>query len=305
MIKTVGIDKFFRKKNKEQREKMNILDDLKLQYRTGGMVQKLIFWNIGFFLFSLVFFYSFSVGKFQIPTWIALSSDLGNLVRTPWTLITFNFFHAKFLHLFFNLLVLHFAGRLFSTYFTDRQLLGVYILGGVFSGIIFVLSYILIGKSGLLVGASGAIMAILLSVTTYAPFMLLRIPLIGIVKLWHVTFVILLLDLIQLPLDNTGGHIAHLGGALFGFLYVKLLQSGTDLSKGISMILDFFVNVSKPKKKTPFKKVHRNTTKKVVNSFSEKDITQKQIDDILDKISKSGYDSLTKEEKEFLFKAGK
>lgn len=284
---------------------MNILDDLKLQYKTGGMVQKLIFWNIGCFLLSLVFFYSFSVGKFQIPYWIALSSDIGTFVKAPWTLVAFNFFHYGFFHLIFNLLVLHFAGRLFSTYFTDRQLLGVYVLGGIFSGIIFMLSYIIIGKAGLLVGASGAIMAILLSATTYAPFMLLRIPLIGIVKLWHVTFVILLLDLIQLPLDNTGGHIAHLGGALFGFLYIKLLQSGTDLSKGISMILDFFVNVSKPKKKTPFKKVHRNTTKKSVNSFSEKDIKQKQIDDILDKISKSGYDSLTKEEKEFLFKAGK
>ncbi|MBE9575130.1 rhomboid family intramembrane serine protease [Flavobacterium proteolyticum] len=284
---------------------MNILDDLKLQYKTGGMVQKLIFWNIGFFLFSLVFFYSFSVGSFQIPTWIALSSDFGTFIRTPWTLITFNFFHAGFLHLIFNLMVLHFSGRLFSTYFTDKQLLGVYILGGIFSGLTFVLSYIVIGKSGLLVGASGAIMAILLSATTYAPFMLLRIPLVGIVKLWHVTFVILLVDLIQLPLDNTGGHIAHLGGALFGFIYIKLLQSGIDLSKGISMILDFFVNVFKPKKKTPFKKVHRNATKKVVNSFTEKDITQKQIDDILDKISKSGYDSLTKEEKEFLFKAGK
>ena len=284
---------------------MNILDDLKLQYRTGGMVQKLIFWNIGCFLLSLLFFYSFSVGKFQIPYWIALSSDLGTFVKSPWTLVTFNFFYYGFFHLIFNLLVLHFAGRLFSIYFTDRQLLGVYVLGGIFSGIIFMLSYIIIGKAGLLVGASGAIMAILLSATTYAPFMLLRIPLIGIVKLWHVTFVILLIDLIQLPLDNTGGHIAHLGGALFGFLYIKLLQSGTDLSKGISMILDFFVNLSKPKKKTPFKKVHRNTTKKTVNSFSEKDITQKQIDDILDKISKSGYDSLTKEEKEFLFKAGK
>lgn len=285
---------------------MNILDDLKLQYRTGGMVQKLIFWNIGCFLLSLVFFYSFSVGKFQIPYWIALSSDIGTFVKAPWTLVAFNFFHYGFFHLIFNLLVLHFAGRLFSIYFTDRQLLGVYVLGGIFSGIIFMLSYIIIGKAGLLVGASGAIMAILLSATTYAPFMLLRIPLIGIVKLWHVTFVILLLDLIQLPLDNTGGHIAHLGGALFGFLYIKLLQSGTDLSKGISMILDFFVNVSKPKKKTPFKKVHRNTTKKAVNSFQDnKDLTQKQIDDILDKISKSGYDSLTKEEKEFLFKAGK
>ncbi len=285
---------------------MNILDDIKLQYKTGGMVQKLIFWNIGFFLFSLVFFYSFSAGKFQIPTWIALSSDLGTFIRTPWTLITFNFFHAGFLHLIFNLMVLHFSGRLFSTYFTDKQMLGVYVLGGIFSGLTFVLSYIFIGKAGLLVGASGAIMAILIATATYAPFMLLRIPLIGIVKLWHVAFVILLVDLIQMPLDNTGGHLAHLGGALFGFIYIKLLQSGTDITKPFSALLDAFANLFKPKKKTPFKKVHRNTTKNGVNSFKEnKDMTQKQIDDILDKISKSGYDSLTKEEKEFLFKAGK
>ena len=284
---------------------MNILDDLKLQYKTGGMVQKLIFWNIGFFLFSLVFFYSFSVGKFQIPTWIALSSDLSTFIRTPWTLITFNFFHAGFLHLIFNLMVLHFSGRLFNTYFTDKQLLGVYVLGGIFSGITFVLSYVFIEKAGLLVGASGAIMAILIAAATYAPFMLLRIPLIGIVKLWHVAFVILLVDLIQMPLDNTGGHLAHLGGALFGFIYIKLLQTGTDITKPFSSLLDVFANLFKLKKKTPFKKVHRNTTKNGVNSFTEKDITQKQIDDILDKISKSGYDSLTKEEKEFLFKAGK
>jgi membrane associated rhomboid family serine protease len=285
---------------------MNILDDLKLQYKTGGMVQKLIFWNIGFFLFSLVFFYSFSVGQFQIPTWIALSSDLGVFVRTPWALITFNFFHSGFLHLFFNLMVLHFSGRLFNTYFTNKQLLGVYVLGGVFSGITFVLSYLFIGKAGLLVGASGAIMAILIATATYAPFMLLRIPLIGIVKLWHVAFVILLVDLIQMPLDNTGGHLAHLGGALFGFIYIKLLQTGKDITKPFSALLDTFANLFKPKKKTPFKKVHRNATKNVVNSsVSNKDFAQKQIDDILDKISKSGYDSLTKEEKEFLFKAGK
>ena len=285
---------------------MNILDDLKLQYKTGGMVQKLIFWNIGFFFFSLVFFYSFSAGKFQIPTWIALLSDLGTFIRSPWTLVSFNFFHAGLLHLFFNLMVLHFSGRLFSTYFTDKQLFGVYLLGGIFSGLTFVMSYIFIGKAGLLVGASGAIMAILIATTTYSPFMLLRIPLIGIVKLWHVAFVILFIDLIQLPLENTGGHLAHLGGALFGFIYIKLLQSGTDLTKPFSMFLDAIANIFKPKKKTPFKKVHRNTTKNVVNSSaSKKDFTQKQIDDILDKISKSGYDSLTKEEKEFLFKAGK
>ena len=285
---------------------MNILDDLKLQYKTGGMTQKLIFWNIGFFLLSLVFFYSFSSGIFSFPSWIALSSSITTFIFNPWTLITFNFFHVGFLHLVFNLMVLHFSGRLFSTYFTDKQLIGVYVLGGIFSGITFVLTYFVFGKSSLLLGASGAIMAILIATATYAPFMLLRMPLIGIVKLWHVAFVILLIDLIQLPLANTGGHLAHLGGAFFGFIYIKLLQKGTDITKPFSALLDVFANLFKPKKKMPFKKVHRNTTKNNVNSYQkEKDITQRQIDEILDKISKSGYDSLTKVEKEFLFKAGK
>lgn len=287
---------------------MNILDDLKLQYKTGGMVQKLIFWNIGLFLvFTLLdVVLKFSKIDFNYFDVVALSSDIYTFLVKPWTIITFNFFHAGIFHLIFNLLILHFSGRLFNTYFTDKQLFGVYVLGGIFSGITFVLSYFFIGKAGLLVGASGAIMAILIATTTYAPFMLLRIPLIGIVKLWHVAFVILFIDLIQLPLENTGGHLAHLGGALFGFIYVKILQSGTDLTKPFSMFLDAIVNIFKPRTRTPFKKVHRNTTKNVVNSStSKKDFTQKQIDDILDKISKSGYDSLTKEEKEFLFKAGK
>lgn len=287
---------------------MNILDDLKLQYKTGGIVQKLIFCNIVVFVFFALLDVILKLSKINIEyyNYIALSSLPNEFLMKPWTLITFNFMHAGFLHLFFNLMVLHFSGRLFNTYFTDKQLLGVYVLGGVFSGLIYILSYLFINKVGLLVGASGAIMAILIAVTTYAPFMLLRIPLIGIVKLWHVSFVILFIDLIQLPLDNTGGHIAHLGGALFGFIYIKVLQSGTDLTKPFSAILDFFATFFKPKKKTPFKKVHRNDTKKSVNSFQDnKDVTQKQIDDILDKISKSGYDSLTKEEKEFLFKAGK
>jgi membrane associated rhomboid family serine protease len=287
---------------------MNILDDLKLQYKTGGMVQKLIFWNIGLFLvFTLLdVVLKFSKIDFNYFDVVALSSNINTFLIKPWTIITFNFFHAGIFHLIFNLLILHFSGRLFNTYFTDKQLFGVYVLGGISSGITFVLSYFFIGKAGLLVGASGAIMAILIATTTYAPFMLLRIPLIGIVKLWHVAFVILFIDLIQLPLENTGGHLAHLGGALFGFIYIKILQSGTDLTKPLSMFLDAIVNIFKPRTKTPFKKVHRNTTKNVVNSStSKKDFTQKQIDDILDKISKSGYDSLTKEEKEFLFKAGK
>lgn len=287
---------------------MNIFDDIKLQYKIGGMVQKLIFWNIGLFvLFSLLtVVFKFSNIAFNYFDWVALSSNTTEFLAKPWTIVTFNFFHATILHLIFNLIVLHFSGRLFNTYFTDKQLFGVYLLGGIFSGLTFILMFFLLGKTSPLLGASGAIMALLIATATYAPFMLLRIPLLGVVKLWHVASVILLIDLIQLPYENMGGHLAHLGGAIFGFIYIKFLQYGIDLTKPISVLLDGCVTLFKPKKKTPFKKVHRNTSKNNVHSYNQnKDITQKQIDEILDKISQSGYDCLTKEEKEFLFKAGK
>ncbi|MEQ3662939.1 MAG: rhomboid family intramembrane serine protease [Flavobacterium sp.] len=286
---------------------MSILEDIKSQYRTGGIVQKLIFWNIGLYLLSLVFFYNFSFGNFNFPSWLALYSNFDDFIFSPWTLFSYMFLHAGFLHLLFNMMVLHFSGRLFETYFTQKQLFGLYILGGVFSGIAFLVAFLVLEKTSVLVGASGAIMALLIATATYAPFMQIRLMLIGVVKLWQVAFVIVLLDLIQLPLENSGGHLAHLAGALFGFLYIKMLNSGTDVSKLISSIQDFFENILKPKKKTPFKKVHKNKPNPSATSFTKKEKTmdQKKIDDILDRISQSGYDSLTKEEKEFLFKAGK
>ena len=287
---------------------MNIFDDVKLQYRTGGMVQKLLFWNIGLFVLATLVdvVLKFSGFAFSYFDYVALSSDTLVFITKPWTILTFNFFHAGVFHLIFNVLVLHFSGILFNTYFTDKQLFGVYLLGGVFSGLTFIVLYFVLGKDSLLVGASGAIMALLMATATYAPFMLLRIPLLGIVKLWHVAFFILVMDLIQLPLENMGGRLAHFGGALFGFIYIKLLQKGVDLTQPISLFLDGLVTLFKPKPKTPFRKVHRNTEKKSVHSSGQnKDMTQKQIDEILDKISQSGYDCLSKEEKEFLFKAGK
>ena len=173
---------------------MNIFDDIKLQYKIGGMVQKLIFWNIGLFvLFSLLtVVFKFSNIAFNYFDWVALSSNTTEFLAKPWTIVTFNFFHATILHLIFNLIVLHFSGRLFNTYFTDKQLFGVYLLGGIFSGLTFILMFFLLGKTSPLVGASGAIMALLIATATYAPFMLLRIPLLGVVKLWHVASVILL-----------------------------------------------------------------------------------------------------------------
>lgn len=285
---------------------MNILDDIKQQYKFGGINQKLIFWNIGLFLVSLIF-YKFSIGRFVYPNWLALSSDFSVSLPFVWTFITYSFLHGGVLHLIFNLIVLNFAGRLFQTFFSEKQLFGVYVLGAVFSGLVYVLAYTFLPLgNALLVGASASIMAILFATVTYSPLMTVRLLLIGYVKLWHIGLVILIIDILQIGLTNTGGHISHLAGAFFGFLFVGMLKQGTDLTKPVSKITDFFTGFfsKKPKKKyTPFKEVHIN--KKPTSNTNpkfQKDKNQQQIDEILDKISRSGYDSLNKEEKEFLFR---
>ncbi|OOG68846.1 rhomboid family intramembrane serine protease [Flavobacterium sp. A45] len=286
---------------------MNILDDLKMQYKLGGIALKMIYWNVGCFLVSLVFFYQFKIGTFDFPNWIALLSEPSVFVLKPWTFLTYAFFHDSFLHLFFNMIVLNFSSYLFLTFFSSKQYLGLYILSAIFSGFIFALGFNLMHYSGAIVGASAAIMAILVAVTIYSPLMNVRLLLIGNVKLWHITTVILVLDLMQFRLENSGGHISHLAGAFFGFAYIKLLQNGIDLSKGVSAVLDFFINLFK-KPSTPFKKVHKNYRKPIEKPISKivvKDKKQQQIDEILDKISQSGYESLSQEEKEFLFQAGK
>lgn len=294
---------------------MSILEDLKLQYRIGGVANRLIYWNVGLFAVPYIVFGILSLFKIQIDflSYVSLSSNPADLLWKPWSLISYAFFHAGILHILFNMIMLNFSSRLFTTYFTQKQLFGLYVLGSIFAGLIYIISYFvfpaLSNSNTTLVGASGAVMAILFATVTYNPLMELRLLLIGNVKLWHIALFILIIDLIQLPLENTGGHLAHLGGAFFGFLFIKSLQGGTDLSKIVSAVIDFFANLFKPRKATPFKKVHKNykpePKKETASRIVTKDKTQQQIDEILDKISQSGYDSLTKEEKEFLFKAGK
>ena len=282
----------------------SIIDDLKFQYRVGGIANKMIYWNVGFFLLSIIFFYQFKSGVFDFPNWLAISSEPTLFLTRPWTLLTYAFFHYGFLHLFFNMMVLNFSSRLFLTFFTQKQYLGLYILSAIFSALCFVLSFYFLHQTSSMVGASAAIMALLLATTTYQPLMEIRLLLIGNVKLWHITAVLLLLDLLQIQMNNTGGHIAHLSGAFFGYIYIKLLQNGTDLSR----IVDSILNLFSKKQSTPFRKVHVNPKKPAAKRETKiviKDKTQQQLDEILDKIGQSGYDSLTAEEKEFLFKAGK
>ncbi len=283
---------------------MNILDDLKLQYRMGGIANKMIYWNVGLFVPFFIYFNIFNHGVYDYPNWLAVSSQPEVVLTRPWTLLTYAFFHYGFFHLFFNMMVLNFTSQLFLTYFTQKQYVGLYFLSAIFAAFVFLLCYFLLDSISLMVGASAAIMAILVATTTYQPLMEIRLMFIGNVKLWHITAVLLILDLVQIRVENTGGHIAHLSGAFFGYIYIKLLQNGTDLSQ----TFDAIVNVFNKKKATPFRKVHVNPKKPISKRESKivvKDKTQQQLDEILDKISQSGYDSLTVEEKEFLFKAGK
>jgi membrane associated rhomboid family serine protease len=288
----------------------NILDDLKMQFRIGDVTTKLIFWNIALFvipygLFSVLSLFRLDVGFLY---YVSLSSDPHDLSWKPWSLLTYAFFHAGIWHLVFNMLMLNFAGRLFHTFFTQKQMLGLYLLGGIVAGILYILCYTffpaLVAINTSLVGASAAIMAVLFATVAYQPNMEVRLLIFGNVKLWHIAVVLVIIDLLQLQMQNTGGHLSHLGGALFGYIYTKQLQSGRDLAGWIGNLLDF----SRRKQKTPFKKVHRNyqpAEKKTESKIVTKDKTQQQIDEILDKISRSGYDSLTAAEKDFLFRAGK
>lgn len=289
---------------------MSLLKDLKQQYILGGVTEKLIYWNI--FLFAVPWISRGILSLFGINfdflPFISLSSNPADLLWKPWTVISYAFFHAGILHILFNLIILNFVSRLFMTYFTQKQLLSLYLLGAIFAGFVYIASYLvfptLIRQEATMIGASGAVMTVLFAVATFAPYMEIRLLLIGNVKMWHIALVYLIIDLISLSSANVGGHIAHLGGALFGYLFSSQIKNGTDITKTFTGFMDYLVNFFSGSKKTTFKKVHRNVAYSVPKP-TPKNKSQQQIDVILDKISKSGYDSLTKEEKEFLFKAGK
>ena len=293
---------------------MNILDDLKLQYKIGGASNKIIYWNVGLFAIPYIVFGILGLFNIQIDFlhYVSLSSNPFDLLWKPWSIFTYAFFHSGFFHILFNMLILNFSSRLFLTYFSQKQFLSLYFVGSLFAGIIYILSYFLFPALAnlqvSLVGASGAIMAILFATATYSPLTEIRLFLFGNVKLWHIAFALIVIDLVQLPLENTGGHLAHLGGALFGYFYIKQLQKGNDLAAWFSKIIDIFTNLINPKTKTPFKKIHKNysvSAPKTASKIVTKDKNQQQIDEILDKISQSGYDSLSQEDKTFLFKIGK
>jgi membrane associated rhomboid family serine protease len=293
---------------------MSIIEDLKIQFKTGGVVTQLIFWNVVSFVIPVAIFGVLSLFSIKMDylSFVSLSSYPQDLIWKPWSILSYAFFHADVFHILFNLLMLHFAGRLFLTFFNPKQFLSLYFVSVLFSGLFYLLCYFVLpslqNTNTALVGASAGIMAVLFATIAYSPFMVIRMFLFGNVKLWYIAVALIVIDLFQLTLNNTGGHLAHLGGAFFGYLYVFFLKRGTDIGAWFYPILGLFDKDFRHSKKTPFKKVHRNYQTPEVKKESKivrKDKVQQQTDEILDKISRSGYDSLSKEEKDFLFKAGK
>jgi membrane associated rhomboid family serine protease len=282
---------------------MSVIDDIKRRYISGNMVEKLIFINIGVFVFALllsVFSGLYNGEANFIVNWFALDDNYSDIFWKPWSIISYGFLHAGFLHILFNCIGLYFIGNLFLQYFSEKQLLHFYLLGTFFGGILYLLSQnyfpLFEGRSSSLVGASAGVSAIFVGVATHIPNYQLKIRFIGYVKLWHLAAIWVGLDVLGLIGGNAGGNFAHLGGSLFGYLYV---------SKASNKEISWFDNLGSifKKKQKPLKTVYKNKESK--RTVSNVNLNQQQIDRILDKISKSGYDTLTKSEKEFLFKQGK
>ena len=281
------------------------------QFKKADIAIKIIVLNaiIFFAVYLGSFFFQMDAGQFT--SWFILPEDLASLLLQPWSLITYSFLHFGFWHLFWNMIILYWFGAYVINLFQEKRFLTIYLLGAICGGLLYVIAYnffpVFSNTNGRLLGASASVRAIMIFIAAYTPHTQIRIFFFK-VKLWQIGVFVVLLDLIQLPgSGNAGGLIAHLGGALFGYVYAIQLAKGNDLGKWFENLMSGVGSLFKPKGKKPFKKVHRTTQPRSNRSMKTelKDEHQKKVDAILDKIGNSGYDSLTKAEKDFLFKAGK
>lgn len=291
----------------------SVADQLKSQFRQGDNMTRLIIVNVAVFvIFLLLDMLSFLITGTTdylaryAREWLALPSDPLAFITRPWTIVTYMFLHADFWHLLFNMLILFFSGRMFLEYVGDRRLLTVFLYGGIAGGMLFFLLFNISPAftTGLpLVGASAGVVAVLVAVATYVPNLPVRLFFVLEVKLWMVAALAVVGYVAGVTGSNGGGHLAHLGGAAVGYIFVQQLRKGNDWSIGLYNLFDRAKRWFEPKPKV--KKVYSNPSKKANSTTARNQNEQQRIDEILDKISKSGYEKLTKDEKEFLFKFGK
>lgn len=291
-----------------------MLHNVKSNYKSLDMLQKIIvvnaiiylFVNLGDVVLRLFNFPDGTVSGF-LTDWLAVPSSVKSLIYRPWTLITYSFYHENFLHILFNMLWLFFMGRLFTEYLGEKKLLPLYLVGGLCGSLLFISFYNLFPlfsrevDIAVALGASASVLAITVAIATLLPDYEVGLFLPQWrVKLKYIAIALFVIDLLSITGNNAGGNIAHIGGAIFGFIYIKQLKKGRDLTGGLQRLIDRITQKKKPSIKVVFRKDASDES-----YHNKKANNQETIDKILDKISRSGYASLTNEEKELLFKASK
>ncbi len=278
------------------------------QVRSADLLQRLLIVNIALFILlhlvhSLSALFLHPMLDFATASrWLAVPAALPVLVVKPWTLLTYQFFHWDFFHLLFNMLWLYWMGRIFQEYLGAPKLFGTYLLGGLSGAFFYIIFYNVFPlfadgvHESFALGASASVLAVTIATATLLPDYPIQLLLFGTVRLKWIALITILLDLINISGSNAGGHIAHLGGAFFGFIYIRQLQSGRDLSAWLQRM--FFRKGGTGRMKVKYRRSDDDF-------LSDKKSKQERLDEILDKINRSGYGSLTKEEQEFLFHASK
>jgi membrane associated rhomboid family serine protease len=290
---------------------MRIWDDIKSTFRNGNTLTKLIYINIALFIIiTIIGIIGFLLVNPEISNktirFLSVPSAFKTLAIRPWTLITYMFTHKDFFHILVNLLWLYWFGKIFLEYLDQKKLVAVYLLGGISGALMYVLSYNVFpafsgiaGDSIPLLGASASVMAIVVAIAAYVPDYTVYLFLLGRIKIKYIALGIFVLTSILDFSANSGGKLAHIGGAIFGYFYTISYRQGHDIGKGINKVIDFFVTIFRPGKKL---KVTYKRSADDHDYNRTKMENQSHINKILDKISKGGYDSLTKDEKDMLFK---
>ncbi len=289
---------------------MGIWDDIKKTFRHGNSLTRLIYINIAvFILITLAAVIGFLLNNPEISEkvlhYVSVPSSFKVLLLRPWTIITYMFVHQGIWHILFNMLWLYWFGSIFLEYLDQRKLVAVYLMGGISGALVYILSFNIfpvfsaVVTDSVAIGASASVMAIVIAIAAYVPDYTVHLFLFGRIRIKYMALAIFILTSVMDFSINSGGKLAHIGGALFGYLYTLNLKQGRDIGKGFNRIIDSLVTIFKPRKKL------KVTHKKPANEYEYNKLKaehQALINNILEKISKGGYDSLTKEERETLFR---
>lgn len=292
-----------------------IITDLKETFRRGNIYIQLIYINAAVFVLTTlteVMLQLFNRSLADAFRWLELPASLSNFIVQPWSLLTYMFMHAGFMHLLFNMLWLYWFGALFLQFFSAKHLRGVYILGGICGGLLYMAAYNIfpyfrpITDHSFMVGASASVLAIVAATAYREPNYPIRLFLFGVIRLKYLALIVIGTDLLFVTSGNAGGHIAHLGGALAGLWFAAGLSKGSDLTAWINKSLDALASLFRFKRRKPKMKVRYGTGREKDYDYNARKKAQSaEIDRILDKLKKSGYESLTTEEKKNLFDASK